>query len=48
MRRTATGEEPSWNFCKYLVGKDGKVIGFWKSGTAPSDPELMAAIEGAL
>lgn len=43
-----TGETPSWNFCKYLVGKDGNVLGFWKSGTAPNDAELLAAIEQAL
>ena len=44
----ATGELPSWNFCKYLVGKDGQVLGFWKAGTAPDDAELREAIETAL
>lgn len=44
----ATGEAPDWNFCKYLVGRDGKVLGFWKSRTAPDDAELKAAIERAL
>jgi len=44
----ATGKQPSWNFCKYLVGKDGKPIAFYKSGTAPDSAELREAIEAAL
>ena len=39
---------PNWNFCKYLVGKDGKVIGFYESAVTPSDPDLRKAIEAAL
>jgi glutathione peroxidase len=39
---------PSWNFCKYLVGKDGKVIRFYPSAVTPADPELRKAIEAAL
>lgn len=44
----ATGRLPNWNFCKYLVGKDGSVIGFYPSKVAPDDQELRAAIEKAL
>ena len=44
----ATGDQPSWNFCKYLVGKDGAPIAFYKSGTRPGSAELRAAIETAL
>src|SRR5688572_8340323 len=44
----ATGKLPNWNFCKYLVGKDGKVIAFHASKVAPEDPALRAAIEAAL
>jgi len=44
----ATGEQPKWNFCKYLVGKDGQVLGFYPSGVAPDDAELRAAITAAL
>ena len=44
----ATGKLPSWNFCKYLVGRDGKVIGFYPSKVKPDDVELRAAIEKAL
>jgi glutathione peroxidase len=37
-----------WNFGKFLVGKDGKVIARWDSGTEPDDAKLIAAIEAAL
>ena len=43
-----TGEVPNWNFCKYLIGKDGQVISFFKSSVAPGDAELRTAIEKAL
>lgn len=41
-----TGSVPGWNFCKYLVGKDGKVIGFYPSKTSPES--LVPEIEKAL
>ena len=41
-------QEPNWNFCKYLVGKDGKVIAFFPSKVAPDSKELRDAIEEAL
>jgi len=44
----ATGSTPNWNFCKYLVGKDGAVLGFYPSKIAPDDATLRAAIEKAL
>lgn len=43
-----TGKLPSWNFCKYLIGKDGHVIGFYPSKVKPDDAELRQAIEAAL
>lgn len=45
---TAAHGEPKWNFHKYLVGKDGKVIQAYPSKVAPDSPELKAAIEAAL
>jgi glutathione peroxidase len=45
---TAQHGEPRWNFHKYLVGKDGHVIRAFESKVTPDDPELRAAIEGAL
>lgn len=44
----ATGHLPSWNFGKYLVGKDGKVRAFFPSDVTPDEPALRAAIAGAL
>jgi glutathione peroxidase len=44
----ATKSSPSWNFCKYLIGKDGTPIAFYKSGTAPDSAELRKAIAAAL
>ena len=40
--------EVSWNFEKFLIGKDGMVVGRYKSGVAPDDPGLASAIEAAL
>lgn len=46
---TAGGlEDPTWNFTKYLVGRDGKVIARFAPKTAPDDPAMLAAIEKAL
>ncbi|HSI85966.1 MAG: glutathione peroxidase [Candidatus Methylacidiphilales bacterium] len=39
---------PAWNFHKYLVGKDGKVIESFGSRVVPEDPKIAAAIEAAL
>lgn len=43
-----TGQLPSWNFCKYLIGKDGQPIQFWSSKVAPEAAELRSAIDAAL
>jgi glutathione peroxidase len=37
-----------WNFEKFLIGRDGQVLGRWRSRTAPDAPEVVAAIEAAL
>ncbi len=44
----ATASLPSWNFCKYLVGKDGTPLQFFGPRTAPDAAELRTAIEQAL
>ncbi len=44
----ATGVAPAWNFHKYLVGRDGKVIAQFASKVTPDDPQLIAAIDKAL
>ena len=40
--------EPKWNFYKYLVGKNGQVLGQYSSRTSPDSSDLTAAIEAAL
>ncbi|ADM08324.1 Glutathione peroxidase [Parvularcula bermudensis HTCC2503] len=48
------GSEPTedpevlWNFEKFLIGKEGKVIGRFVPTTAPDDPALISAIDAAL
>lgn len=39
-----TGERPGWNFCKYVVSKDGTEAKFFASGVTPSSDELRGAI----
>jgi glutathione peroxidase len=46
--RAASGVEPGWNFHKYLVSRDGRVVGNWPSKVKPDDPALVAAIEREL
>ena len=43
-----SGKLPAWNFSKYVIGKDGKVVAFFPSKVTPDAPELRAAIEKAL
>ena len=43
-----TGRAPLWNFHKYLVGRDGKVIANYASMTSPSDRTFVTAIEKQL
>lgn len=44
----AQGGEVKWNFTKFLVGKDGKVIARFEPGTKPDSSEVTGAIEAAL
>ena len=39
---------PVWNFGKYLIGADGRLIAYWRSQIKPDDPKIVAAIEQAL
>jgi glutathione peroxidase len=36
---------PGWNFHKYLVSRDGKLVSSYFSGTTPDDKNLNAALE---
>lgn len=37
-------QAPSWNFCKYLISEDGRLLKFYKSGVKPLDDEIVNAI----
>jgi len=37
-----------WNFGKFLIGRDGKIIKRFEPKTVPDDPQVIAAIEAAL
>jgi glutathione peroxidase len=43
-----TGGEIQWNFTKFLVGPDGRVITRFEPEVTPDSPEVIAAIEKAL
>lgn len=42
--KAKSGKEPSWNFCKYLIDKEGNVIGFYPSKVNPLDKEIVEKI----
>lgn len=42
------GRYPSWNFYKYLIDRNGKVVADFPSKVKPDDKELVAKIEGLL
>ncbi|VXC44725.1 Glutathione peroxidase [Pseudomonas sp. 8AS] len=44
----AQSSTPRWNFYKYVVGRDGKVIASFSSLTKPDDPDLIEAVEQAI
>jgi glutathione peroxidase len=37
-----------WNFEKFLIDRDGKVVGRFRPRTEPQDPSVVAAIEAVL
>lgn len=43
-----TGAQPSWNFNKYLVGRDGQPLAHFESMVAPNSRQLVGAMEKAL
>ena len=44
----AKNGEPQWNFHKYVVGKDGKVVAAFPSKIEPDAAPLLAALDKAL
>ncbi|WP_370630711.1 MULTISPECIES: glutathione peroxidase [Photobacterium] len=43
-----SGITPKWNFYKYLVDRNGKVLTVFASTTKPNDPKLTQSIEQLL
>jgi len=49
--RDATPSDPGdvkWNFEKFLIGKDGKVVARYRSAVKPESPQVVEAIEAEL
>ena len=44
----AAGTYPTWNFHKYLIGRDGKLIAEFSPRTQPYDDKLLQQIRAAL
>ena len=44
----ATGQKPRWNFYKYLIGRDGKIVAAYSSMTGPDDKGLRREIDRLL
>ena len=42
------GGEPTWNFTKYLVDRQGRVVARFDPRTTPDDPALVAKVEELL
>jgi len=43
-----TGKVPTWNFGKFLISREGKVLAYFEPKVAPDDPRLVVALEKAL
>ena len=43
-----SGTTPKWNFYKYIVNRDGKVVDSFNSMTKPDSKKLIKALEAAM
>jgi glutathione peroxidase len=41
-------QTPMWNFYKYLVNRNGKVVAVYPSSVTPKDTKIVKAIEQCL
>jgi glutathione peroxidase len=41
----ASGERPRWNFHKYLINRNGELVGSYRSSVAPGNKKFINAIE---
>jgi glutathione peroxidase len=42
------GKPITWNFNKFLIGRDGITVGYFGSKVDPLDPQITGAVEEAL
>ena len=42
------GAGPRWNFHKFLIGRNGHIVGSFPAAVDPMDPEIIAVIEREL
>lgn len=47
-RLSQEGGPPDWNFTKYLVDRQGRVVARFSPRTSPSDPALLARVDELL
>lgn len=47
-RLAAGTEPPEWNFSKYLLDRDGRLVAKFAAGTEPEDEEIVAALDAEL
>jgi glutathione peroxidase len=38
-------DQPNWNFCKYLISPDGKLLKFWLSKVEPLSEEITSELK---
>ena len=43
-----TGGDIKWNFTKFLIGRDGRIIARFEPAVTPADPTLTSAVNAAL
>lgn len=43
-----SGSQPKWNFHKYVIGRDGKLVGSFPSSVDPRSAQMALAITSAL
>ncbi len=48
LTQTDPAGDVAWNFEKFLIDKQGNVVGRYKSGVGPNSPELTSAIKREL
>ena len=43
-----SGSQPSWNFTKYLISKEGRIVDTFSSNVEPNSPQVIKGLESLL